>query len=311
MAVTRLPLNSPAHISSGRRQLFVVGVLPALAAFGVTLLLGSFMVLRSQQIVGGESIVVASRDIQARESLNSGAVEIVSYPSNLAPAGALTSLSAAYGNFALTNISKGEPLTAAMVSSQPEVAPQVGQEYLPIPAGYVAFTIPTSEQEGVGGYVAPGDYLDVIATVNTSVFGVTSPKTVTKTVFTNLHVIRVGPQTGTTQGTAGGVSSSLTVVVSSCDAEMWSWLLGNATLRYELRSYLNYPAASPSPAAATQPSPAAAGAAAGTSTTSGAASTANAPAATADTAAANGCAVGGTSGIGPAQVDKRFAFTKI
>lgn len=303
MAVTRLPLNSPAHISSGRRQLFVVGVLLALAAFGVTLLLGSFMVLRSQQIVGGESVVVASRDIQARESLNSGAVEIVSYPSNLVPGGALTSLNAAYGNYAVTNISKGEPLTAAMVSSQPESAQQIGTGYLDIPQGDVAFTIPTSEQEGVGGYIAPGDYLDVIATVNTTVFGASSPKVVTKTVFTDLHVIRVGPQTGTTQGTAGGVSSSLTVVINSCDAEMWSWLLGNATLRYELRSYMNYP--SPSPSAATS--------AQGSSTAAGAstASAQGAPAASANTAAANACPLGGTSGIGPTQVDKRFGFTKI
>ena len=306
MAVTRIPLNSPAHISSGRRHLFVVGVLIALAAFGVTLLLGSFMVLRSQQIVGGESIVVASRDIQARESLSSSSVEIVSYPSNLVPGGALTSLSAAYGNFALTNISKGEPLTSAMVSSQPESAPLVGQEYLPIPSGYVAYTIPTSEQEGVGGYVAPGDYLDVIATVNTGVFGANPPKVVTKTIFTNLHVIRVGPQTGTVQGTAGGVSSSLTVVINSCDSEMWSWLLGNAALRYELRSYMNYPSPSPSAPATTQASSTAAGAAASISTAAG-----QGAAGAAGTPAASSCPVGGTSGIGPAQVDSRFAFTKI
>jgi Flp pilus assembly protein CpaB len=193
----------------------------------------------------------------------------------------------------------------------------VVQGYLPIPDGYVAFTIPTSEQEGVGGYVAPGDYLDVIATLNTSIFGAKTPKTVTKTIFTNLYVVRVGPQVAPAEGRPGGVSSSLTVIINSCDAEMWSWLLqtklastGNsAILRYELRSYKNYPpttvpgqqdTASPSPAAAASPA---------TSGSTGATGTGASASGTATTATS--CPLGGTTGIGAKQVDARFGFSKI
>lgn len=298
MAASRVSLSPAGQLSTGRRLMFTVGLLLAVAGFAVTLVVGSFLLMRSQQMAAGVPVVVATRDIQARESLNSSSLEIVAYPTGLAPNNALGSLDAAVGKFARTDISAHQALTAAMVSSQPDGGLPVGQAYLPIPDGSVAFTIPTSEQEGVAGYISPGDYIDVLATLSTSVFGQQPAKTVTKTIFTSLYVIRVGPETGAVQGSAGGVSSSLTVVVSSCDAEMLSWLLNNASMRYELRSYKNYP--SPSPSAQPTASPSAAGAA-----SSSAAGNATAP------TAITGCPVGGTSGIGPAQVDARFGFTKI
>jgi pilus assembly protein CpaB len=274
MAVSRA-LPSVPTLSAGRRRLFLLGILLSLGAFAMTFMLGTLMVLRSQAAVGDVPVVVAARDIQAREPLTADALQVVSYPANLAPTGAISSVQAATGKFSVAAISKRQPLTSAMLSAQADASVPVNRAYLPIPVGFVALTIPTSEQEGVAGYIAPGDYIDVVTTVNTAVFGQNPGKTVTRTIFTNVHVIRVGPDAGVTrEGAAGGVSSSLTVLATSCDAEMWSWLLTNATMRYELRSYKDY--APP------------------------AASTNN-----------NGCAVGGTAGIGPAQVDARFQFTKI
>jgi Flp pilus assembly protein CpaB len=311
MAASRVSLSPAGHLSTGRRFLFGLGVLLAAAGFLVTLVLGSFLIMRAQQVTGGVPVVVAAHDVQARQSLDAASVEIVTYPSNLAPANALTTLDAAVGKFALTNITERQVLTSAMVSSQPVSEQAAGQSYLPIPDGSVALTIPTSEQEGVAGYISPGDYIDVVATLSTSVFGQQPAKTVTKTIFTNLHVIRVGPETASAQGAAGGVSSSLTVIVSSCDGEMLSWLLNNANLRYELRSYKNYP--SPSPTAAASPgsassTPSGAANAAGANA-AGAGTTGSTPVAT--TAAVSACPVGGTAGIGPGQVDARFGFTKI
>jgi Flp pilus assembly protein CpaB len=311
MAASRVSLSPAGHLSTGRRFLFMLGVVLAGAGFLVTLVLGSFLIMRAQQVTGGVPVVVAAHDVQAREALDAASVEIVTYPSNLAPTNALTALDAAVGKYALTDITERQVLTSAMVSSQPVTEQAVGQSYLPIPDGSVALTIPTSEQEGVAGYISPGDYIDVIATLSTSVFGQQPAKTVTKTIFNNLHVIRVGPETAATQGSVGGVSSSLTVVVSSCDGEMLSWLLNNANMRYELRSYKNYP--SPSPTAAASPvttSSAGAGAANAAGANAGGTGASGSPQG-ATHATASACPVGGTAGIGPAQVDARFGFTKI
>ena len=103
-------------------------------------------------------------------------------------------------------------------------------EYLAIPRGYVALTIPTSEQQGVADYIQPGDYISVIATVTTG------GKVAVKTIFTQLHVIKVGAQS-----TAGNSNaSSLTVVVTQCEAEVITWFLTYAALKYSLESYHDY-----------------------------------------------------------------------
>ena len=102
----------------------------------------------------------------------------------------------------LSTISAGVPLG----TPRPNQALGSQSEYLPIPKGYVALTIPTSEQQGVADYIQPGDYISVIATVSSA------GKVAAKTIFTQLHVIKVGMQ-----GTTGSSSAtSLTVVVTQC-----------------------------------------------------------------------------------------------
>ena len=62
-------------------------------------------------------------------------------------------------------------------------------------------------------------------------------------IFTQLHVIKVG-----TPGTAGGTSAnSLTVVVTQCQAEIITWFLTYAALKYSLESYQDYSPGSQAP----------------------------------------------------------------
>ncbi|OLC01939.1 MAG: hypothetical protein AUI15_04230 [Actinobacteria bacterium 13_2_20CM_2_66_6] len=64
---------------------------------------------------------------------------------------------------------------------------------------------------------------------------------VTRTVFTNVYVIRVGPPSAAPkQGQMQGVASSLTVVMSLCDAQFMDWLTLNANLKYALLSFHDY-----------------------------------------------------------------------
>jgi Flp pilus assembly protein CpaB len=103
-------------------------------------------------------------------------------------------------------------------------------------------TIPTSEQQGVAGYIQPGDYIGIIAIVDRG--GVTA----SKTVFNNVHVIRVGNVSESVAASRGGsaaksapaVGSSLTIVMNECDAEYLNWFLAKATLRYTLENYQDY-----------------------------------------------------------------------
>jgi hypothetical protein len=62
----------------------------------------------------------------------------------------------------------------------------------------------------------------------------TAGKVASKTIFTNLHVIRVGAAGATSN------ASSLTVVVTECQAEVITWFLNYAALKYVLESFHDY-----------------------------------------------------------------------
>jgi len=102
--------------------------------------------------------------------------------------------------------------------------------------------IPTSEQQGVAGYIQPGDYIGIIAIVDKG------GQTASKTVFNNVHVIRLGNATEAAEARSASsasktvpvTGSSLTVVMSECDAEFLNWFLAKATLRYTLENYQDY-----------------------------------------------------------------------
>ncbi len=234
-----------------RTPLFLVGVALALLAFVAMFALGIVFVNRggaTQQV----SILVASQDIPAREPINVGMVKFETIPATAVPPGAFYHVSDVLLQTSLLTILQGQPITSNMVATNADDLTKAGASaFVPIPAGYVAMTMPTDEQEGVAGYIAQGDYINVIAAVNTDLFSKVNPRTVTRTVFTDVYVIRVGPQTAVPkQGQPQGLASSLTVVMSICDAQYMEWLLVNATVRYALLSSHDYgkdPLANPDP----------------------------------------------------------------
>jgi Flp pilus assembly protein CpaB len=181
------------------------------------------------------SVVVASSDLQPRVAIADTAVALKTIPVPASyPKVYFTSVKDVQGMVPLVKISQGQAITANDVA-KPNTAIGGQSEFLPIPKGYVALTIPTSEQQGVANNIQPDDYIAVIA----SVAG--AGKQAAKTIFTNLHVIRVG-----TPG-PGSSPSSLTVVVTECQAEVITWFLTYAALKYTLESYQDYLQGSPTP----------------------------------------------------------------
>jgi Flp pilus assembly protein CpaB len=94
-------------------------------------------------------------------------------------------------------------------------------------------TLPPSRLD----YIAQGDYINVIATVSVSLFAPSKHGYVTRTVFPEVYVLLVGPKLTAPQS---GVVSTLTVLMTECDAEYMTWLLANATLTYSLIAIPDY-----------------------------------------------------------------------
>jgi Flp pilus assembly protein CpaB len=211
------------------RPFTVLGILLALLVIAAFVLVA----LNAQNSAASPSmsVVVANRDLQARVAIDPAALQLTSIPvPGTYPKVYFTRLQDVAGLVPLVTIPAGQAVTSNEVA-KPSAALGSQSEYLPIPSGYVAITIPTSEQQGVAGYPQPEDYISVIATV------ATAGKVATKTIFTNLHVIKVGMAGGT--GSTSN-ASSLTVVVTECQAEVITWFLNYAALKYVLESFHDY-----------------------------------------------------------------------
>src|SRR4029077_6235544 len=211
------------------RPFTILGILLALLVIAAFVLVA----LNAQNSAASPSmsVVVATKDLQPRVAIDPAALQLASIPvPGTYPKVYFTRLQDVAGLVPLVTIPTGQAITSNEVA-KPSAALGSQPEYLPIPSGYVAVTIPTSEQTGVANYIQREDYIPVIASV------ATAGKVATKTIFTNLHVIRVGTPVAAGAATS---SSSLTVVVTECQAEVITWFLNYAALKYVLESYKDY-----------------------------------------------------------------------
>jgi Flp pilus assembly protein CpaB len=237
-------------------------LLLALLAAGGVYLLGS---LGGGGGIGGASqtVVIAKNPIPMRHTITKDDLDTLKGVSTNVP-NAFTNLNDLVGLIAEVQISKGGIITKDMLAKDIGLVPAgAGPAYLPLAKGYVAMTIPTGEQQGVAGHITSGDYITVIASASLSIFATGKqasgpPKVVSKTVFTNIRIIGLGPATSNLQpasgGTApvggttasnGGLTSSLTIELTQCDAEFFTWFLNNTQLRYTLESVNDYASSPP------------------------------------------------------------------
>ena len=230
-----------------RRPFTILGMVIALitlAAF-IVLALRSGTAGTVIPLTGDVSVVVAKSDIPARATITADLLTIAKLKAGDVPPQsfhAITDVAGKTTRFALIDIKAGQPVLANAIVTSADTAPPA-PSFLTIPSGFVAMTIPTSEEQGVAGYIQPGDYIGIIATVDKG------GSTVSKTVFNNVHVIQVGTATvnitpgrngPTASRVAGAAQSSLTIVLNQCDAEYLTWFLAKTNLRYTLEAFSDY-----------------------------------------------------------------------
>ncbi len=217
------------------RLYIVIGAVLAVLAFATAAGIASLPLLQST--TGGTKVVVASHDIKARTLIQESDLMLSSV--NPAPPGNFLAVKDVAGKAARVDIPFNSPVTANLIAPSGDLLSSTDLAYLPIPHGWVAVTVPTSEQVGVGGYIQAGDWISMIATLNTSIFGQAPGFASVRTVFRDVYVLRVGPASSQAS-TGAALTSSLTVMMTGCDSELLFWLLNNAAMKYELESYHDY-----------------------------------------------------------------------
>ena len=256
------PGPSRPRAASGGRIFIIIGAFLALVAFGAVFVLSNLGSTKSGGAGGPTThVVYAGKDIPLRtQILSADQLQIKNLAQGDVPPGAFTvassvkseqllseALKLVQNDIAEVNISKDQPILANLVAKPGDAVAGVQAAFLPIPAGYVAFTIPTSEQIGVANYPQPGDYISVVATMGSA------KKAAAAVVFSNLRILRVGaanlstaPAGGSSGQGAGAqppptaAATSLTVMTTACDASYLKWFQNNAQVTYILESYKDY-----------------------------------------------------------------------
>lgn len=104
-------------------------------------------------------LVVAVTDLMPGEIIASGSVQTIEWPANHYPAGPTYSdVNALLGRIVKSTVGAGQPL----FSSQLAGGDSGGGLPVVIPKGYRAMTILVTENKGVGGFIRPGDHVDII-----------------------------------------------------------------------------------------------------------------------------------------------------
>src|SRR5207253_3525413 len=218
------------------RLYIVIGAVLAVIASATAAGIASLPLIQGN--TAGTKVVVAAHDIKARTVIQASDLTLTNLTQP--PPQAFATVKDVAGKGARVDIPAGMPISSNLVAPSGDLVSSSDVAYLPIPKGWVAVTVPTSEQVGVGGYVQVGDRITMLATINTQAFGQSPGRAVVLTVFRDIDVLRVGPSGTSSSGTPTGVVSSLTVLMNGCDAEYLFWLLNNAAMKYELESYTDY-----------------------------------------------------------------------
>src|SRR5881296_3187796 len=223
------------------RLYIIIGAVLAVLAFATAAGIASLPLIQGN--TSGTKVVIAAHDIKARTVIQASDLTVT----NLAqpPPQTFGTVKEVAGKGSRVDIPATMPITANLVAPSGDLLSNSDVAYLPIPKGWVAVTVPTGEQVGVGGYVQVGDRITMLATINTQLLGQSPGRNVVLTVFRDVDVLRVGPANGGT--TTGVVTSSLTVLMTSCDSEYLFWLLNNASMKYVLESYTDYAGAPTQP----------------------------------------------------------------
>ncbi|WP_068083334.1 Flp pilus assembly protein CpaB [Novosphingobium rosa] len=218
------------------RNLLMLGVALFLGFVAVYVLNSYFNARQQQQEQVARQammarIVVASQDVAFGSPLNGQNVRLANWPADSVPAGAFTSLDTATRNrAALRPIVTGEPILTSKVSGSDNRATIAAN----LPAGKLAFAVPLNDQTGVGGFVRPGDSVDVLITRQLPGSGMTSDK-ITDVLLQAVRVIGVD-QVADESKTQPVVSKTATLEVDAVGAQKLALATQMGTISLALRN---------------------------------------------------------------------------
>lgn len=191
---------------------------------------GAEATLREQETV---QIVVASQPLEYGSALSDQNVRLQYWPAASVPEGAFSTVDAALqnGRVALRPMVPGEPVLASKVSGADGRATMAAL----VPPGMRAVSLPVDALHGVGGFVVPGNAVDVILTRRIAGAGARSEDLRSDVILENVQVLAVDQTLDDSTGEPR-VGQTATVAVSLLDAQRLAVAQGVGTVSLALRN---------------------------------------------------------------------------
>ena len=168
--------------------------------------------MRRGPALATQTLVVAKQPLRFGTELNASMLEEVPWPSQSLPAGAFAKISDMLSGgrrVVLAAIEQNEPVLALKITG----AGQRATLSALVKPGMKAVTIRVIDVEGVGGFVLPGDHVDVVLTSQ-----IDKGQASTEVVLQNTRVLAVD-QSADERAAKAAVAKSVTLEVDTIDAQ--------------------------------------------------------------------------------------------
>ncbi|GBC83094.1 hypothetical protein HRbin10_02234 [bacterium HR10] len=175
-----------------------------------------------------KKVVVAAVKLGLGTPIKAEQVSLAEWPESLLPRGAFSEVEKLIGRVTIAEIFPGEPILEA------RLAPEGSAAGLPaiIPPGMRAMTVKVDEVIGVAGFVAPGTYVDVVATV---VEGA-GQNAVSRVILQNVKVLASGQRMETQKDGQAIEVKTVTLQVTPEEAEILALASNAGKLQLVMRN---------------------------------------------------------------------------
>ncbi|MDO8661634.1 MAG: Flp pilus assembly protein CpaB [Candidatus Omnitrophota bacterium] len=196
--------------------------------------------------VNQTAVLIAKQDIPKGSMIESAPLDTSVVPNKFVQPQAVTSLSRISGMITVADISQGEQVTLTKLAT----SKQAGGDLAGLtPAGKRAISIAVDNLSSLAGMIKPGDYVDVIATLQIpmqNAEGQQGSQIAVLSLFQNVLVLAMGQNTGgpvasrgrgeTVETTGGGVAPLVTLALTPQEASFAAFVQEQGKIRFTLRS---------------------------------------------------------------------------
>lgn len=195
------------------------------------------VVIQEKTGMATAKVVIAARDLEVGSPLNPSSLSLAEWPRTSVPRGALEDLDAIAGRIAVTRLRAGQPVLASDLAP-PGSGPGLVAAITP---GKRAMAIRVDEVIGVGGFILPNTFVDVIAIEEKSP---SEPKA--RTLLERIEVLAIAQETYNEEGKPK-IVKTVTLQLAPEQAETLALHTSKSSVQLVLRNPLDEPGPQPPP----------------------------------------------------------------